>query len=250
MMTTSALIVGINYIGKSFELHGCINDATNVANELRRLGVSDIELMTDSTAIAPSKEGIMDHLRRKVGDKTVNHLLFYFSGHGTQVPHVGAHMQDTDDGLNECLFCVDEQVIVDDDLQALLTTASVSNVTCIFDCCHSGTMCDLPFTLVQSHGDAHVYTLQVSTVPLAPCNVRCLSSCMDSQKSLESDGHGLFTTALVTVLRQRETSQCIAVCDVLRAINQATPASQRCVLSSTSLDSLLAAGDDLLHPAT
>src|SRR5438477_10096859 len=81
-----ALLVGINaYPGN--ELHGCVNDVTDMAEFLvGHLGFdeSDIRLVTDGRATATA---IRERLRWLLGGvKPGDRLVFHYSGHGAQFP--------------------------------------------------------------------------------------------------------------------------------------------------------------------
>lgn len=67
---------------------------------------------------------------------------------------------DEDDGMDETLIPVDFQSsgqIIDDDLFAELVRPLSKGVlmTCLFDCCHSGTVLDLPY-IFTADGDPNV----------------------------------------------------------------------------------------------
>ena len=71
-----------------------------------------------------------------------DYLVFYFAGHGTQVPD--RRPFDELDGLDEALCPYDaddrgEGLVLDDDLGLWLDDVEAGQVTVILDCCHSGT---------------------------------------------------------------------------------------------------------------
>lgn len=136
-----ALLVGINKYS-SQPLSGCVNDVLDVAAYLeghRRFAEDAVEMLLDERA---TKRAIMRALRDLIEEaRPGDHLLFHYSGHGTQMPTTAS---DEPDGLDEVLCPVDfnwsdATAIKDDDLSALLRTlpAGVS-MTCILDACHSG----------------------------------------------------------------------------------------------------------------
>jgi len=82
-----ALLVGINkYPDPENELHGCINDITDMADFLvksRSFQKSNIRLLTDHRA---TKAGIVTRLKWLVkGAKKGDQILFHYSGHGAQM---------------------------------------------------------------------------------------------------------------------------------------------------------------------
>jgi hypothetical protein len=74
-------------------------------------------------------------------------FVFYFAGHGTQVPDTGFGDEDLSDKLDEALcpsdaVCengVPDRLIVDDELNTWLRALPVREITVVLDCCHAGT---------------------------------------------------------------------------------------------------------------
>jgi hypothetical protein len=104
----------------------------------------------------PTKENILHSIERLVtGAKAGDMLYFSFSGHGTQVPD---HSGEEADGLDEAIvpgdFAEIGRVITDDELAAYLVAPLTEGVllTCIFDCCHSGTILDLDSAMDSTKG--------------------------------------------------------------------------------------------------
>nr|XP_031858570.1 uncharacterized protein CI109_005950 [Kwoniella shandongensis]KAA5525642.1 hypothetical protein CI109_005950 [Kwoniella shandongensis] len=157
-----ALLIGINYIGTSNALNGCINDAHNVQKFIcHNFGyhTSDIVLLSDDV-----------HDPRTLPTK--DNIFFHYSGHGTQVEDVNG---DEDDGFDEAICPLDYEeagLIIDDDSESELSPSQRNPVlmscrpscdhvavhdllvkplpagcrlTAIFDSCHSGTVMDLPY---------------------------------------------------------------------------------------------------------
>merc|ERR1712137_1193460 len=92
------------------------------------------------------------------GDK----LFFHYSGHGTQVADTDG---DEEDGMDEALCPADFRVngvIVDDLLHEVLVRKVPAGVqlTAIMDCCHSGTVLDLPY-IYQAKGDKPKESIKV-----------------------------------------------------------------------------------------
>merc|ERR1712007_260014 len=154
-----ALIVGINYIGTENELGGCINDATAERDvHIDHFGFKEKEVMLlsdDQPEMSqhPTKENMvaaLDWLMKDAMDGDV--LFFHYSGHGAQYPD---ETGEEEDGLNECLCPCDcmenpwpDAVILDDYLNDIFFDNLPDGVrlTCVYDCCHSGTMTDLSVT--------------------------------------------------------------------------------------------------------
>lgn len=149
-----ALCIGVNYRGQDAELKGCINDALNVKRFLcTTYGYKegDIVMLTDDASNArqiPTKRNIIDAMRWLVSDAKPNDSLFlHFSGHGGQAKDTDG---DEADGYDEVIYPVDFKSaghIVDDMMHDILVKPLPAGcrLTCIFDCCHSGSSLDLPY---------------------------------------------------------------------------------------------------------
>jgi len=149
-MVRKAFLVGINDyapIGPSeHDLHGCVEDAKDMANTLVIAGfpATSIRLCTNSRA---TKKGIMDGLDWLIkGTEKGDSLVFYYSGHGSQVPNIDLSGDDVEiDRMDEILCPHDldfaRQIYVkDDDLRAIFKKLSAGvNLEVILDSCHSGT---------------------------------------------------------------------------------------------------------------
>jgi hypothetical protein len=139
-MTKRALLVGINYVGTSHELKGCINDSNNMHNFLSARGFTEIKMLQEADATTDGIKAGLAWLTAGVLSGDV--IVFHYSGHGSQLPSsVEA------DGFEEIICPVDlnwlDKVITDDTLRAAFNKVPNGvNTTVILDCCHSGTMLD------------------------------------------------------------------------------------------------------------
>jgi hypothetical protein len=138
-----ALLVGINdYPGTYNDLMGCVNDVENMHDLLSSLfgfGAEDIRILTDGDATTLNILKALEMLvfEAKPGD----HLVFHYSGHGSQVPDTSG---DEKDGADEILCPYDldwrENVIKDDDLNRIFQSVPKGvHVEVFLDSCHSGT---------------------------------------------------------------------------------------------------------------
>lgn len=155
-----ALIVGIdlypkvlvNGVPNQRNLAGAVNDARRMADlASRSLGFrpEDIVLISDLEA---TREGILEAFRTELVAKTRpgDRVLFYYAGHGAQVADQNG--DETDDRLDEVLVPTDasadlgaadptlDGVILDDEIDALVSELAGREVTVIVDACHSGTI--------------------------------------------------------------------------------------------------------------
>ncbi|CAE7100703.1 unnamed protein product [Rhizoctonia solani] len=150
-----ALCIGINYIGQDVQLQGCINDVHKIADFLTvQFGYrkENIWKLTDDATDPrdlPTRENIIKAMRWLVeGAQPTDSFFFHFSGHGGQTKDLDG---DEADGFDEVIYPADFREmghIVDDDLNEIMVQPLPPGcrLTAIFDCSHSGSALDLPYT--------------------------------------------------------------------------------------------------------
>jgi hypothetical protein len=184
---SAAVLFGINYYRTPGALlRGCINDVNNMAKHLK--GKYDkITVHTDQIHdFTTSAKSIIRSLQSMARDShryQLEKVWIHFSGHGCYIPDDDG---DEIDGQDECICPSDFRlsgVITDDTIKTILRNFySNTRITCIFDCCHSGSICDLKY----------LYDIERSTsIPTssyAPCSpkVFLISGCMDNQTSADA----------------------------------------------------------------
>ncbi len=131
-----ALCVGINAYPTA-PLAGCVADAESWSRTFGELGFGRPTLLIDGEA---RRDRILGELGQLIESSVAgDHVVFQFSGHGTQLDDTDA---DEDDALDEAVCPVDFDngaFIVDDDFaQVFARIPDGVAVTCFFDCCHSG----------------------------------------------------------------------------------------------------------------
>lgn len=208
MNSKKALLVGINYIGTSSELGGCINDVKNMKSELLSRGYlpENILELTDETDMKPTRENILRELLTLILSNS-KYLFFHYSGHGSSVTDLNG---DEEDGKDECLVpidCSQSGFILDDELRGILTCLRKDQLlTCVLDCCHSGSGMDLKYNLYERFGYS---TLQMKDDGrYSPTVGQCIvfSGCADSQYSADAwiDGkaQGAMTYSFLRSIRE------------------------------------------------
>jgi hypothetical protein len=145
-----ALLIGINSypnFAPRGQLTGCIHDVEvmrQVLTDAFNFPESQVASLTDGQATREGILGAMKDLVQRVGPDDV--VVVHYSGHGSQMTDVEG---DEPDGLDETIVPSDSgraphenRDIKDDEIYLWLKdlTAKTSNVTLIFDCCHSGTI--------------------------------------------------------------------------------------------------------------
>lgn len=161
-----SLFVGINYFGSKSELRGCINDVQSIKQFVTEkfnfpTDPDHMRVLTDDQkgdpSKMPTKANIMASMKWLVeGAKSGDSLFFHYSGHGGTQKDNGA---DEADGCDETLIPVDYEtvgIILDDDIHAELVASLPEGVrlTGVMDCCHSGSIFDLPYTYGMNASNA------------------------------------------------------------------------------------------------
>eukprot|EP00561_Arcocellulus_cornucervis_P014239 CAMPEP_0185801206 /NCGR_PEP_ID=MMETSP1322-20130828/1313_1 /TAXON_ID=265543 /ORGANISM="Minutocellus polymorphus, Strain RCC2270" /LENGTH=322 /DNA_ID=CAMNT_0028496895 /DNA_START=43 /DNA_END=1011 /DNA_ORIENTATION=- len=151
--TKRALLIGINYIGQQGQLSGCHNDVLNMVEYLKDVHGFESQNITlllddDGQHTSPTHSNILSAYRRLVAESAPGDAVYcHYSGHGGKLRDDDG---DEKDGYDETLVPLDYQSagqIRDDELFNTLVGPMRKGVTltCIMDCCHSGTILDLPY---------------------------------------------------------------------------------------------------------
>lgn len=159
---TRALLIGINYFGSKGQLNGCINDVMMIKNYLISQGYSsnktDMRVLTDDGKNdgMPTGIEIVRGLRWLTeGAAAGDSFFLHYSGHGTQMKDMDG---DEADGFDEAIVPSDYEkngLVLDDTIFQLLAGGLPhdAHLVCVFDCCHSGTVMDLPY-IFSATGEA------------------------------------------------------------------------------------------------
>ena len=210
-----ALLIGINYYSTpSVRLNGCIADINSICNMLMdAYGYAETNitmLRDDMPSKMPTKANILAAINAIVSVSGPNdEIWFHYSGHGTQTQtSLGSKPEDNDEALDEAIVPLDYEkngLITDDQLFAIIKNIR-GRAFLAFDSCHSGSICDLKYSMNYAKGTVikSITTNRVVTNP----NIVVLSGCRDEQTSADSYNNfenvygGAMTMALTTVLRQ------------------------------------------------
>lgn len=248
------LVFGLNYTTTSMALNGCVNDAHGMGDLIRnRLGFPCDVYTDDNEAGAANTTalgftGRMHELAIKTFTENLDVAYIHYSGHGDSVPENATYGrrrppqirlppdtaggqgveeeedEDEEDGKDEALipsdFGVSGQAITDDIIFEIIRQMNPkTQVVIVFDCCHSGTMADLPYTWTS---DGMMRADRYSK----PTNAKVLtiSACTDAQVALDVYNlrndyqyRGALTTSLIDVIT-RDPKLCDDVFALLRAI--------------------------------
>lgn len=151
-MVKKALLVGINYIGQGdMHIEGCIDDVVSVKQMLiNKLGYEERNIVVlrddvNDSRVQPTGKNIMDHLISIIRQSNnIDEFWFHYSGHGSQIDDRDGDELDKKD---EIIFPVDYASggIIHDDIFKQVAQYLKCKTMMVFDCCHSGTICDLPY---------------------------------------------------------------------------------------------------------
>ena len=189
-MVKYALLVGLNYPDEeNLELNASYNDVLAVEKfliEQEGFDNDHILILTDKK-IGDNRENlntnffsIVRRMKEMVALSNKNDILFfYFTGHGTQMKDTGS---DESDYQDEVFLPSDHQVNrITDDLIKSIISVTDATVISIFDCCNSGSICDLKYKYT-----AKPLTLLTNLeIKDEKSNAVCISSCNDNALSYE-----------------------------------------------------------------
>lgn len=184
-----ALLFGLNYIGTSSQLFGCINDTINVKNILQtNFAYNYFNVLTDKTNKKPNKQNILSELTNLLlYSKAGDNLFFLYSGHGTNTVDLN---NDEIDGKDELIVPLDARsiktCISDDDLKKIITTYLKKDVKLfmLFDACFSGTIVDLKYNYLINNNINNVFINSKNSETKG--QVIVISGCKDDQTSADA----------------------------------------------------------------
>eukprot|EP00977_Amphora_coffeiformis_P022297 scaffold10745_cov210-Amphora_coffeaeformis.AAC.4 len=165
--TRRAVMIGINYVGHDpGELRGCHNDVLNMKKYIMAVhgfAEENIQvLMDDGEHTPPTKENILAAYKKVIAETQSGDAVFlHYSGHGTKLRD--DDWKEEEDGYDEALVPVDYQegagMIRDDDLYEILVKplAHGAHMVSLMDCCHSGTILDLPYIFKADGADQDMH---------------------------------------------------------------------------------------------
>ena len=206
-MKKRALLIGINYINiPEYRLLGCIDDICYMRNMLiDAYGYykSNIKMLRDDTenpALMPTYENIIRELN-DIASSDSDEIWIQYSGHGTQ-------FQNKTDKLlmDDVIVPIDfyKNYIFDYDIYKILLKIR-GRAILIFDCCHSGSIANLPWTFTVNN--ENIITTNNNNNTMTNPNIYLISGCKDNQTSTDafnkelSQEVGVFSNAFNECLR-------------------------------------------------
>jgi hypothetical protein len=237
-----AVLIGIDYINTPNMLYGCQNDINNMRKILidkYKFNPTNIYALTDS-GFKPTRINIINSINWLLSNiRNGDTLLFHYSGHGSSINDIS---NDETDKRDEVIVPLDYQqngVITDDWLYQNMSRRIPAGVRLFsfFDCCHSGTMCDLRYNLQYKRQSKvpitpsinnyikedwlNNYDMSIEGSSDTTGAVYMLSACLDNQYAQETvinnQPQGAFTQTVIEVLNNTKTN--IPFIDFLKELN-------------------------------
>jgi hypothetical protein len=227
-----ALLVGVGqYETPGIDLPGIDLDIERMRETLTRLGFEDRQIRTLADGDATSANVIAGFEGwLKQGVQPNDRVVFYYSGHGSNVPDLDG---DEDDKVDEVLVTHDMRrarvkgratltgVVTDDKLATLIAALPSKHIWIIIDACHSGTMTRSFSMRNRSLGSEPVYVKSFTYTGMpegghsalardferspAASNFVALSAAGDGEKAIGTSVGGVFTIGLTETIKRMAT---------------------------------------------
>lgn len=191
------------------------NDYIGTSNSLGDVPMKDAELMYETFSQFNYKVVVVHNITcnqyrylLKLCSIKLKHLIIYYIGHGTQIHDING---DESDGLDECLFFLDGLITDDESASIIEEYKQCDKLTLFSDCCHSGTIYDIP-----DRDD-----------------IVCISACLDTQTAKQIN-NGMFTYYLSKYLKQFNDTE-----HLTKALNQKLSIYDQFVITNTHDDNII-----------
>lgn len=208
-----ALLIGINYDNDaSLKLNGCVNDVFAMSNMLIDVygyAKSNITIMHDGASpnLLPNRVNILRELGTIIANsQNSSEIWIHYSGHGTYVRDTNG---DEADGKDEAIVPSDVNtngIITDDQLLTIFSQSKCLTYL-MFDCCHSGSICDLQWRFEYVPARRNYMRYNENKRVLSNKNTIMISGCRDNQTSADAYNietkmaMGAMTNALIDSIR-------------------------------------------------
>lgn len=211
-----ALLIGIEYNRNSdIYIPGCYNDVLMVRDVLKNkfnYTDSEIIILTDSSVennyTIPTAKNIYNTFSNIVNESDkFSQFVFHYSGHGKYIKDTTSDEIDFNDEVIVPMDYRTNGVISDDQINALVQKIKCPTMM-LFDCCHSGTICDLPYSWNKKQNNYEI--TENNKTSNYQSNILKLSSSLDNELSvsigdLAGQYYGVFTKNIVYELYGLDT---------------------------------------------
>lgn len=208
-----AVLIGINYstLNSKLQLNGCISDSYKMKELITMyygFDKEDITMLNDDVEdekYLPTRSNILRELYKLKKCSENDEVWIYYSGHGSYVRDING---DEEGSYDSVIMPIDYKklgYILDDQLSRILKDYK-SKTVLLFDSCHSGTICDMPWKF-QYNTNNNFDIDKISDIAFENPNIVVISSSLDTQKSIEilyknyDITLGVFTSILLMMLR-------------------------------------------------
>jgi len=208
-----ALLIGINYDNDaSLKLNGCVNDVFAMSNMLIDVygySKSNIIIMHDSASpnLVPNRTNILRELTTIIANsQNSSEIWIHYSGHGTYIRDSNGDETDRNDEAIVPCDVNNTGPIIDDQLLTIFSQSKCLTYL-IFDCCHSGSICDLQWRFEYVPTKRNYLRFNESKRLLPNPNIIMISGCRDNQTSADAYNietkmaMGAMTNALIDSIR-------------------------------------------------
>lgn len=188
-MVKIAYLFGLNYANTDNSLNGCHNDVDNMNLLLKSKGWMTF-VYKDNDFYITRKFVLSKLLELILTD--ADELFFHYSGHGSYQTDTN---HDEDDNKDEGIVVYTDdnthsglELVIDDELKGIVSCARKNQkLYLFFDCCHSGTICDLGYNLYKKWNDVGGLTLiKDGKQNDTNAQVIAISGCLDNQTSSDA----------------------------------------------------------------
>jgi len=195
----AAVLFGLNYADiPTLKLDGCVRDAKQMAKLLSESYNLACTLCVDKeTTTAAAIVRTLYAFGERSRKEDLGLVWIHYSGHGVGVIDTTG---DEEDRQDECLVPSDYHTagpIRDDYLRSILDTFNPrTKIVCVFDCCHSGSMCDVKYSWVGGqkrveHGGS-----------CGEHQLITLSACQDHEIAEDTGKNGAMTACMLLALKK------------------------------------------------
>ena len=159
----AAVIFAINYTNTSAALKGCINDGNRTKDHVSHY--EHVEMLSDNTATKPTRANMlakMENLARMSTSEGYTNFVIHYSGHGVSVADRNG---DEGDHKDEAWYSIDKQLILDDEIRAILNKFSPWSTVMLAK---------------QRHSMSRAWCQMLSTAGLSGTPPACCQTCASS----------------------------------------------------------------------
>lgn len=205
-MQKYAICIGLTYQhneSTSDNLSISTNDAIESAKFLRSIGFNTTlitDIRTNNSELKNKISNEINTIAKKCSEIPME-FVFQYSGHGVRKDgkdeYEGLYL-DTDNNNELVIFT--EQMLIN-----LFQQFTNTRIYCLFDCCHSGTLLNLPYGIGIINDSLLIKNYDTPSQELLKDNLEiyCFSSSQVNQKSYEGTYLSVFTNAYLQVLEKQ-----------------------------------------------